>query len=241
MTVRSKPPHDRAAWSRYAGRRATVLAPPFSFAARRAGETLREAERTASALDRLLGAPSDGPTRFDILLVDAVPAALSGGEQPDLTGLELPPGAPPALGRVVSPEGAAEPLALPLTRMLVGQRFGRQALAGGPLLGGLAGLVAAEAESGPSRADADTWIQSRLANRDRPVVVTVAEPDGEHDLRLAVRDGADERLIDVHDGQLVIGREPDGGLVLDGPGVSRRHAVLTRAGGRFAIHDEASR
>src|SRR3954451_15901052 len=105
MTVRSKPPHDRAAWSRYAGRRATVLAPPFSFAARRAGETLREAERTASALDGLLGAPSDGPTRFDILLVDAVPAALSGGE-PDLTGLELTPGAPPALVRVVSPEGA---------------------------------------------------------------------------------------------------------------------------------------
>src|SRR3954469_18448361 len=240
MPVRSKPPHERAAWLRYAGRRATVLAPPGSFAARRAGEALREAERTVNALDHLLGAPSEGATRVDILLVDTVPGALSDGARPDLTGLELTPGAPPPLVRVVSPEGSAEPLALPLTRMLVGQRFGPRALAADTVLRGLAGMVAAEAQSGPSRADADTWIQSRLANRDRPLVVTAMEPDEAPRLRLAVRDGVAERLIDVPEGELVIGRHPDGGLVLDGPGVSRRHAVLTRAADRFAIHDNAS-
>jgi subfamily B ATP-binding cassette protein MsbA len=242
MAMARQPGHDPGAWLRYAGRRASVLAPAGSFAARRAGEALSEADRTAAELDRLLGAPPGGPTPFDILLVDVVPAALGGDMPPDLTGLDLTPGAPPPLLRVVRPEGSAEPLAWLLTRLLVGERFGPRALAAETVLRGLAGLVAAGAESGPSRADADTWVQARLASRDRPMVLAAPsgapEPAG---ARLAVRDGGSERLLELADGDLLIGRDPAAGLVLDGHGVSRRHAVLTCAGGRCAIRDEASR
>src|SRR4051794_36135715 len=174
MTVAEKP-HDGAAWLRYAGRRATVLAPAGSFAVRRAAEVLSEADRTASVLDRLLGGAPGAPSGLDIMLVDPVPASVGDGAQPHLAGLELTPGAPPPLLRVVSPEAAAEPLAWPLTRMLVGARLGPRALAADTVLRGLAGLVAAGAESGPSRADADTWVQARLANGERPVVVSAGE------------------------------------------------------------------
>src|SRR3954447_21509808 len=201
MAIGRHPGHDPGAWLRYAGRRASVLAPAGSFAARRAGEVLSAAERTAAGFARLLGAPPAGPTPFDILLVDVVPAALGGEMPPDLTGLDLPPGAPPPLLRVVRPEGAAEPLAWPLTRLLVGERFGPRALAAETVLRGLAGLVAAGAESGPSRADADTWVQARLASRDRPMVLAAPagapEPAG---ARLAVRDGGSERLLELADG-----------------------------------------
>jgi len=41
---------SRAEWVRYAGRHATVLAPPGSFAATRAPQVLQEAERTVTEL-----------------------------------------------------------------------------------------------------------------------------------------------------------------------------------------------
>ena len=42
-------------WLRYAGRSTVVMAPPSSFAATRAPQILREADRTAAELERLLG------------------------------------------------------------------------------------------------------------------------------------------------------------------------------------------
>src|SRR3954469_21111852 len=161
MAIGRQPRRDPGAWLRYAGRRATVLAPAGSFAARRAGEALSEAERIANALDRLLGPAAQPSVPFDMLLVDVAPAATGAG--PPGPSPQLTPGAPPPLLRVVSPEGASEPLAWPLTRMLAGCGFGPGALAAGPVLRGLAGLVAAGPNSGPSRADADTWVQARLA------------------------------------------------------------------------------
>src|SRR4051812_10900777 len=240
MTIGRQPRRDPGAWLRYAGRRATVLAPAGSFAARRAGEALAEAERIADALDRLLGPAAQPSVPFDMLLVDVAPAAT--GAAPPGPGPELTPGAPAPLLRVVSPEGAGEPLAWPVTRMLIGQRFGTAALAADTVVRGVAGLVAAGAGEGPSRADADSWVQARLRERQRPVVVAPApEPAEEPAVRLVVRDGAGERSLDPPEGELLIGRDPGAGLVLDGPGVSRRHAVLARAGGRLSIRDAGSR
>src|SRR3954466_14552913 len=100
MAIGRQSRREPGAWLRYAGRRATVLAPAGSFAARRAGETLAEAERIADALDRLLGPAGRPPGRFDMLLVDVAPQA-TGAAAPG-PGPELTPGAPPPLLRVVS-------------------------------------------------------------------------------------------------------------------------------------------
>src|SRR3954451_17321663 len=240
MAIGRQSRREPGAWWLSAVRRATVLAPAGSFAARRAGETLAEAERIADALDRLLGAAARPSGRFGTPLAGGAPRAT--GAAPPGPGPELTPGAPPPLLRVVSPEGASEPLAWPVTRMLIGQRFGTAALAADTVVRGVAGLVAAGAGEGPSRADADSWVQARLRERQRPVVVAPApEPAEEPAVRLVVRDGAGERSLDPPEGELLIGRDPGAGLVLDGPGVSRLHAVLASAGGRLPIRAAGSR
>src|SRR3954452_498018 len=40
--------------------------------------------------------------------------------------------------------------------------------------------------------------------------------------------------------RLLIGRDPDNDLVLDGPGVSRRHAEVSRSNGRWTVRDLGS-
>jgi len=146
---------SRAEWVRYAGRHATVLAPPGSFAATRAPQVLQEAERTVTELQRLLAVPARrAAASIDILLVDAAPTpaglpAIPAAAPPDLTD-----GAGPPLLRMVSPEAAAEPLAHPMTKALVAQWFGPQAAAAHTVVRGLGGLVAAAVGTGPPRSDA---------------------------------------------------------------------------------------
>jgi ABC-type multidrug transport system fused ATPase/permease subunit len=153
-------------WLRYAGRSAAVSAPPASFAATRAAQVLQEADRTAAELERLLGvtAARDAPP-LEIVLVDAAPDGPGPpAGVPAEAGPPLPDGAAAPLLRVISPEGPAEPLARPMTRLLAARWFGPQAAAAGVVVDGLAGLVAARIGTGPPRSDADAWVQARLAD-----------------------------------------------------------------------------
>jgi ATP-binding cassette subfamily B protein len=257
MADRASPPgQPQQQWLRYRGRRTTVLAPPGSFAATRAAQVLEEADRTAAELERLLGVGGKGPApSLDILLVDDVPPPAEAVVAPAVPGLPLPSGdGPPPLLRIVSPEGAAEPLARPMTRALLGQWFGAQAAQAHTVVQGLAGLVAARVGTGPSRADADIWVQARLLDRRLPALSgppsAEAAGDDLHRLRrqaahpgyhLAVLDDGGGRLVELRGERLVVGRDPGADLVLVGEGISRRHALLTCDGERLEVHDEGSR
>ena len=123
----------------------------------------------------------------------------------------------------------------------------RRRAAAHTVLRGLAGLVAAGAESGPSREDADSWVQARPPpTRDRPAVDrrrragARAPPVGPAVPRGSRRRRA-ERLVELPDGELLRrarpGRRPRarraGRLApARGDHVRRRHV---------AIRDEASR
>jgi ABC-type multidrug transport system fused ATPase/permease subunit len=256
MADRASPTGQPQEWLRYRGRRATVLAPPGSFAATRAAQVLEEADRTAAELERLLAIGGKGPApSLDILLVDDVPPPAEAVVAPAVPGLPLAGGdGPPPLLRIVSPEGAAESLARPMTRALLGQWFGADAAQAHTVVQGLAGLVAARAGTGPSRADADIWVQARLLDRRLPPLSGPPAADGAgDDLRrlrrqaahpgyhLAVLGDGGGRLVELRGERLVVGRDPGADLVLVGDGISRRHALLTCDGERLEVHDEGSR
>jgi ATP-binding cassette subfamily B protein len=219
---------------------------------------LEEADRTATELERLLGVSAKGEAApLDILLVDAAPPpagapVAAAGAAPVLT-----PGASPPLLRVISPEGPAEPLAAPMTRALVGRWFGPQAVEADTVVRALAGLVAARVGTGPSRADADAWVQARLADRSLRSLFVGADPPApseEDELRplrrrasgvgwhLAVLDDDEHPQPLALNGRSVsIGRGPEADVTLDDDGVSRRHAALDCDGARVRLHDEGSR
>jgi ABC-type bacteriocin/lantibiotic exporter with double-glycine peptidase domain len=265
MGVGALPTSPPQSWLRYAGRSAVVLAPAGSFAATRAAQVLHEADQTAAELERLLGVSPKGPVvPLDILLVDVAPAPAAEAVGPAAPGPELTPGAPAPLLRVISPESATEPLAQPMTRVLAARWFGEQASAADTVLHGLAGLVAARVGTGPSRADADAWVQARLADRRlgslfagtgaAAVRGPPAAPDPLQGLRrraarpgfhLAVLDGDGDggdaaRLVELPPGSLVVGRDPGADLVLDDPNISRHHAVLVRTGEHVEVRDDGS-
>ena len=242
-------------WLRHGGRRATVLAPPGSFAATRAPQILQEAERTAAELERLLDISTKAPpVPLDILLVDAAPAPPGVAADSPAPGPALTPGSPPPVLRVISPEGAAEPLAAPMTRALVGLWFGPQAAKAETVVRGLAGLVAARVGTGPSRADSDAWVQARMADRTLQSLFTDSAPEPEDELaplrrraagpgwHLAVLDEQNgPKLLELDGRRLVLGRDPAADVVIDDANVSRRHATIACEGERVEVRDEGSR
>ncbi|MEA2382465.1 MAG: ATP-binding cassette, subfamily bacterial [Solirubrobacteraceae bacterium] len=269
MAVGVPSPSTRAEWLRYAGRNVTVLAPPASFAATRAPQVLQEAERTIAELQRILAVPARrAPSSVDILLVDAAPPPAGLPVTPPAAAPVLSESAGPPLLRMVSPEATSEALAHPMTRALVAQWFGPQAAAAETVVRGLGGLAAAAVGTGPSRADADAWVQARLADRTLPSLFTGPPPvaatprrppsptePGTGDpaldrlrneavrtgFHVALVDAAEPRLVEIPDGRLVVGRDPASDLVLDDGKVSRRHAVLTVRGDSLELRDAGSR
>ena len=162
--------------------------------------------------------------------------------------------APPPVLRVISPEGAAEPLAAPMTRALVGLWFGPQAAKAETVVRGLAGLVAARVGTGPSRADSDAWVQARMADRTLQSLFTDSAPEPEDELaplrrraagpgwHLAVLDEQNgPKLLELDGRRLVLGRDPAADVVIDDANVSRRHATIACEGERVEVRDEGSR
>lgn len=141
-------------WLTLTGRRVTVHAPAGSYAAKRAASELRAAESAIALLEGLLKPPDDhnsGPTL--IYLTDPVgdlalpiPAVSRHGRNDTVSG--------DAVGntivRVLEPEAPTEPIAKPLTRMLLSRWFGSSVLATASIVDGLAGVVAARTEEGPT-------------------------------------------------------------------------------------------
>jgi ABC-type multidrug transport system fused ATPase/permease subunit len=139
-------------WRRHESERVVVHALADSYAAGRAATELRDAERLAAAVDRILRPPGPTGGRVDVYLLDPVPDRSD--DRP----------AAGAVVRVVQPDAPSPPLAVPLTRALLARRFGGHAAAAGDVVvEGIAGLAAAEAGLGPTIAELDERLRSELS------------------------------------------------------------------------------
>ena len=83
---------------------------------------------------------------------------------------DRPPPMPGALVRTLHPDSVAEPLAMPLARLLVERWFGSGALEAGFFLDGIAGLALARSGLGATVTEADAWVQAEMA-AGRPVSI----------------------------------------------------------------------
>ena len=167
---------NRPAWRTFAGKRVTIHALTGSYAARRAPLKLREAESVVTALEDLLRPPTDKRRQpVDIYLTDPVadlPASLGGEQRTEVTDRQAARD-PNALVSVMQPEASGEPLAGPLTRLLVARWIGPTALQATTFLIGIAGVIESRLGVGPTVADAEDWVREEVAAR-RPVSIFAA-------------------------------------------------------------------
>src|SRR5687767_8798523 len=142
-------------WRSYTGKRVIVHAPEGSYAARRAPTVMRDADRAADILEKLLEPPEAKRTgRVAIYLADRL------SDQ----DLEVTTGDDHRIVRLIEPEDPGNPVAWPLTRHLLARWFSPALEQAGPLPDGLAGVVAARAGSGPSIKEAHDWVRAELSN-----------------------------------------------------------------------------
>ena len=138
-------------WNTYRGRRVTLRAREGSYAARRAGAEVREADRAVTALEKLLD-PADDKSNDPIVLLLCDP--LDSPPEDVLAG---------AILRIVSPDSLGVPVAQPLARLLLGRWFGIGAADCPLLVIGLAGLASARAKIGRSVSECQEWARAELA------------------------------------------------------------------------------
>ena len=138
-------------WNTYRGRRVTLRAREGSYAARRAGAEVREADRAVTALEKLLD-PADDKSNDPIVLLLCDP--LDSPPEEVLAG---------AILRIVSPDSLGVPVAQPLARLLLGRWFGIGAADCPLLVIGLAGLASARAKIGRSVSECQEWARAELA------------------------------------------------------------------------------
>lgn len=162
----------RPTWNTFRGRRVSAHARDGSYAARRAGAEVRDADRAVAALEKLLG-PASGPDT-PIILVLSDP-------------LEMPP--PEIMAgaslRYIVPDAPSEPISRTVTRLLLDDWHGPGAAASPLLVAGLAGLSAARAKSGRSVSECLEWARTELAAGRKvtilPLLAAAPENDGEDD------------------------------------------------------------
>ena len=145
-------------WQDFPGKRVRVRAPAGSYAASRAPEVLREAERVAETLEDLLRPKSPDRLRADLYLVDQVGGVGEGPSGVPGAVLEVAPGEPPA------------PVAWSLARVVLAGWFGPDAASAEVVVDGIAGFAAATTGTGPSVEEADRWVRESLSTG-RPVSV----------------------------------------------------------------------
>ncbi len=166
-------PHDttgapvEVAWRSFPGKRVTIHAPEGSYAATRAPSELAEADATVATLAELLQHDDAPGGPVEIYLTDGAGLA---GDDDSVTGGR-------ALVRAIQPEAPGEPVAWPLTRLLLERWLGPGAAAAIAVPAGLAGLVAARTGAGPTLAEARERVQAQLAGG-APVSI-FAPGDGE--------------------------------------------------------------
>lgn len=169
-------------WREHRGERLSLFAPEGSYAMRRAEDELRAAERVSEALVDLLGpaAERDQSSPVTIYLTDPVGERGLGAALDPEGGAGGPPGGEhEAIVRVTEPEAPGEPIAWPLTRLLVPRWFGPNAAAATVVVDGIAGVIAARTETGPTVEEADEWVRGELeAGRPVSVFARTVTPDG---------------------------------------------------------------
>lgn len=159
-------------WMHMPGRYATVHAPEGSFASRRASLTLRNAERAAQILEKLLEIRKDLPGRsepLDLYLVDALP----GTSDREEASRVLPDG---GILYMVSPDVSGEPLAHLVTKALIEKWFGTVTLLPDFLITGIAGLVEAQME-GATFSTVHTRVREHM-EAGESLHIFQASPDG---------------------------------------------------------------
>lgn len=164
-------PTNHIDWQSASGRGFTLHAPAGSYAARHLDSELRQAQAIVSELVRILQ-PGDAvdPDPIEIYLVDPTLDAsiLEAPARPGNNGdsASEPYREPFASGstilKVVQPDAPGEPLAMPLTRVLIARWFGPYAASADVVVVGLAGVVAANTKTGPAIAECNEWVQSEM-------------------------------------------------------------------------------
>ncbi len=158
------------AWLTHSEDEVSVHAPDGSYAARLAPVELIEAVRALEALERLLELTEGqrgGP--IDIYLVDASPHP-AGSDTPE-AGVVLDDAATgEAIVRAVAPELPVEPVAWPVTRLVMSHRFGPAVTSVPVVPDGIAGVVAARTGAMPPLEDLDAELREELA-AGRPVSI----------------------------------------------------------------------
>ena len=148
-------------WQTFAGKRVTIHAPQGSNALKSAPAELIAAENTVTALEDLLQPPDKSGAPIDVYLVDPV----AGAFKSDAGGI-----GGEGIVRTVFPEGGMAPIARTLTPAMVEQWFGADALAAGPIIDGIAAVVAERTETGPPVEEAGDWIKAEF-EAGRPVTI----------------------------------------------------------------------
>jgi ABC-type multidrug transport system fused ATPase/permease subunit len=141
-------------WQDFPGRYVRLRAPAGSWAAARAPELLREADRVADALGELLR-PTTQVAPPELYLVAS---GAAGAVPPEAAALEVSEDVPPG------------PVAWALTPQLLAGWFGPAAAEAGPIVEGVAGVAAARAGTGSSLEEADRWVRESLSSG-RPVSI----------------------------------------------------------------------
>jgi ATP-binding cassette, subfamily B, bacterial len=164
------------AWRTFAGERVKVHALAGSYPARLGESELRHAERIVAELEKLLEPPRE--RRGGIVRIYLVDPA---GELPtqrstatddrDGYGTLSNTVGDEAIVRVVQPETPSEPIAWPLTRMLIKRWFGPPAASAMVIVDGVAGVVAARTETGPTVRECEERVDAQLAEGDTMAIV----------------------------------------------------------------------
>ncbi|MCC6222289.1 MAG: ATP-binding cassette domain-containing protein [Thermoleophilia bacterium] len=155
-------------WLSFPGQRVTVHAPAGSYAATRAPAELADADGAVAALAELLEPPAEARAgRIEVYLTDGAGGPGGGA---GLTGRG-------GIVRTVQPETPGEPVAWPLTRLLVERWLGPAAAGAEAVCAGIAGVVAARTGAGPSLAEAKERARAQL-EAGAPVSIFAAGEDG---------------------------------------------------------------
>ena len=152
-------------WRHLTGRRTAIQAPEGSYAAQRAPEILRMADRMAEELEKMLR-PDSKKQGQSVLLLLSDP---SGEENPAAEPFTLH--LPDRIAGTIQPEMSGETLAVPLTRLLISRWFGEKASEAHLLVSGLAGVAAARAGAGPSLNEIEMQARTALGG-------AMPKPDG---------------------------------------------------------------
>ncbi len=172
---------NTAAWRTFAGERVVVYAAAGTHGAKRAPAVAKLADRAVEALERLLSpSPEQRGGPVPIYLVDPIAALPGEGNDGAAANGRSVAGSPAVAEAVVLPIEPERPDAAvlgPLTRLLIGRWFGRNAASPGRLIDGIAGVLAGRVGVGPGPAEAAAAVRGEL-EAGKQVSIVGSAPEG---------------------------------------------------------------